>query len=175
MTNSIDNLLAGNTVLSGEAQRLASEELRRKRGGAGVLKSVETIVRSKSPLGEVWEGVKIGFELRREMAEKGMTAGVFFTILLLSVLKDFGDLVSLGTTGWLVNIAISTALFIVFFMQRSFIKRFLIKRFIFPVIIEFIPFLDFFPTYTIMAILLKLKLDKINRDLKNQLADLEKE
>lgn len=181
MANNLDNLIARNTVLSGEAQQeLAADILRgqkqeRENIAKAMLDSAGNLIKARSVTGAVKEGVEIGFDIRRRIADGKFEGGTFLAVLLLSALKDFGDLATLGTTGWLVNIVITTALFIIFFMQSSTIKRFLIKRYIWVMIPESIPFIDIFPAYTMMAILLKLKIDKDRKKDEEDLKDLEEQ
>lgn len=130
---------------------------------------------AKNQAGAAKQGLVMGVQMRQAIKQGDFSGGNFITVLLLSVLKDFVDIVAIGTIGVLINIPITIFLFIVFFMQLSVIKKYLLKRFIWPMIIEFIPFLSIFPAYTISTIWLKMKIDKRNKEMQAQLDQLEGE
>lgn len=99
-------------------------------------------------------------ELRRKIEERRFEGGSFIVLLVLCLIKDAIDIFTLGLAGTITNLFITPFLFIFFFMRGSYVMRKLIRGFIWPIAIEFIPGINAFPTYTIMALLLKFNLDK---------------
>jgi len=144
------------------------------------------IIRANTKLEAIRQGVLIGLDLRRSIENDRFDGFPFMIILTLSLVKDIvvdfpnaaGDTVTVGlvtlTLGSIANIAISFIL-ITFFLGRSyFIKRLFIRRFLIAVPLEFIPFASLIPNYTIMTILLKLKIDKARKKKQRELEELEK-
>lgn len=107
--------------------------------------------------------------VRRRISEEGFDGATFLTVLLLSLIGDVADLLTLGTIGYLVDKMIAIFLFLIFFLKAPVLKKYLIKKFIWPVVIKFIPGLNIFPSYTISAILLKIKMDKDKRQAIDEL------
>lgn len=104
---------------------------------------------------------------KKKQISENMIKKHFFTILFLCLIKDLIDLVSLGTIGVFVNLYISINLYLVMsFIKDSKVRMMFMKKFIWPVIIESIPFISVFPTYTVGALLLKRKIDKRSKPAK---------
>lgn len=88
-------------------------------------------------------------------------------IFSLALLKDFGDVVSLGLLGTITNFLVSGIIWLWLIPKSSFIKKRLYKKIIFPVILEFIPFLDAFPATTFFVLRAHLmEYKKIDRIIK---------
>ena len=137
-------------------------------------RSVNAVVKG-GPAGAAMRGFSLGMNLRQQAADGRFDGGAFYTVLFLSAIKDFVDLVTLGTIGTLINIFVTFALIIFFLGKRSILRRLLIRFFIGPMIVEMIPFLNIFPTYTIATIMFKLKADKMQRQLESEAEDVEQE
>jgi len=69
-----------------------------------------------------------------------------------ALLKDFIDIVSLGIIGTIVNILAWIVISFYLFRKVSFIKRYLYRKFIFTLILEFIPFINMIPQWTIFVL-----------------------
>lgn len=132
------------------------------------------ISKNRSKGEAIKQGILLGSEIRQEISDGRFDGGTFYAVLFLCVIKDSIDLVTLGTIGVIVNIFITITLFIVFFLKKSFLKKYLIKRYIWPMIIEFIPIVCAFPSYTVSCILLKMKLDNRTRNLEEELRKVNK-
>lgn len=137
------------------------------------LKRIARTAALENKYAAIKEGAEIGLELRNKINEGKFEGGTFYTVLILALIGDFIDLLTLGTIGYFLDKIIMIALFFVFFLKVSAIKKYLIKRFIWPSIIKFIPLISTFPSYTISTIMLKLKVDKENKKLENQLREVE--
>jgi hypothetical protein len=184
----VDELLlrVRNTLKSKEEEAGAEKALRREKNEArqedarvGIADVFTRTGGDTSAVEAVKSGLQLGFDLRHQIDATNFDAGTFYTVLLISIIKDILDCLSLGVGGTIFNIAVTVALMIIFFMRGSWFKRYLVKRFLWPIIIsvfiEFIPFVDFFPTYSLMAIFLKLKMDKERKQLGQQLEEVEKD
>jgi hypothetical protein len=119
------------------------------------------------------EGKDPSFAEATEDKEEGFDGPIFYIILILSMFKDGLDwvniLLSAGSGGlfyvmgtfllWIASIITSIFLVMFFWIKfrtgRMFTK--MIKAFIWPTVMELIPFVRLFPFYTIMTVLLKLK------------------
>lgn len=157
------------------------EELQRRSAGENQMRqtaqSMGKVMQEHNKREAVKQGIITGLRLRGEIADGRFDGSTFYTVLLLCVIKDLIDLVgvaTLGIAGILANFFIVPLLFIIFFLKKARLKKFLIKRFIWPIIIEFTP-LNFFPSYTVGVIMLKLKVDEKNRTLAAQAEQIEKE
>ncbi len=125
-------------------------------------------------VGATVNAIKLGLRIRKAISDGKFEGGNFYTVLILSVLKDFIDIASFGIYGTLFNIPIIIFLFIVFFLQLSTIKKFILKRYIWPSIVEYIPFINTFPSYTISTLWLKVKVDRRNKEMEANLREIEK-
>ncbi len=83
---------------------------------------------------------------------------LFAASLFLAGIKDLLDFLSLGTLGTFINIFISGAFAIILLMRGSKLnKSKTLVRYIAAAIIEFIPFLNFIPTWTLSVLWEKLE------------------
>ncbi len=165
---------------SAAARRLARERLGAAAGPeggnrVGAAEALKRVAGNENQTQAITGGVSLGLDLRRQINETNFDSGTFHVVLLLSIIKDLANILTLGTFGTLLNFAVTPALFIIFFMRGSLIARTLIKWFVWPMVVEFIPFLDFFPMYVVMTLLLKYKMDKKRKELQQQLEETEKE
>jgi hypothetical protein len=236
-----DPLYRNNNQPDGEEQ--LRDKVRRQEGEIKqTMRNLAYIANTKSKAGAVRKGITMGFSLRGQIKEGNFSGSTFYTVLILSLIKDLLDFVALAaaaaaaeataaaataatagavavgaggvaagsaatglglpvavvagivsalsalvaggmaaTVGTLVgsatgmevfveliNVVVSVLLFIVFFRQTSWLKRFLFKRYVWAWIIEFIPIINYFPTYTFMTIFLKLKINKQNKKREKQ-------
>lgn len=118
----------------------------------------------------ITEGLKTGGRLRATSNRTGFKGSSFAIILLLSIAKDFLDIVTVGLFGTIINIFISVILFSFFFLRSSLFSRIFIRIFVWPIIIEFIPFGNIFPSYTLAALLLRSKMNKKKKALDRAIA-----
>lgn len=135
------------------------------------------------------EGMKLGFFLRKEINE--CRAHAFWIVLGICMFIDFFDiiitLVELFTGG--LALAITKilkfgltvavwAMFVVFFMRKKRIKKYIIKRlwmrFIAGALAETLPITSIFPAYTIGCIMVKMSIDKRRKELEPQNKKVEK-
>ena len=72
--------------------------------------------------------------------------------LIFAILKDFGDLVTLGILGTITNIIAWIVIRLYLFKKVGFIKRALYRQYIFALILEFIPFINMIPQWTIFVL-----------------------
>lgn len=88
-----------------------------------------------------------------EMQAGELKQSSFPTIpLAFAVLKDFVDLVSLGAIGTLINVLAWIVIRLYLFRKVGFIKKWLYRRYIFTLILEFIPFINCIPQWTIFVL-----------------------
>ncbi|KKR17597.1 MAG: hypothetical protein UT48_C0049G0002 [Parcubacteria group bacterium GW2011_GWE2_39_37] len=151
--------------LSEEDQFNASKELLR------LIKAAE----NENQFQAYSEAARVGINFRNQINKNKLDGGTFISILLLSIIGDLIDIITLGTIGYFADKVVAIALFFIFFLQSSVIKKWLIKRYAWPIVIKFIPFGNFFPSYTMGAILLKLKINKKNKALLESAEKVEKE
>lgn len=141
-----------------------------------VMDRIKKVEQDRSSLGAVKEGVSLGLSLRKKISETRMSGEVFYTVLALSVAKDFIDTIDMsGIISGTANIFLTVTLFIIFFLRRSFLKRYLLKRYVWVIVVEFIPLINAFPTYTVMTLLLKIKLDGKVKKLAGEAKELAKQ
>lgn len=122
-------------------------------------------------------GKRLGSELKRRIATGDIRA--YHIALMLALTKDAWDLVETFITGGLMasllNIIISSALYIILYSQSGWImgmiKRYYHQRIIAILLAEFVPILGFLPLYTFLIISLKRRADK---DLKKHRQALKK-
>ncbi len=129
-----------------------------------------------SRLNAIKAGIELGMTLRQEIEDTNFSGGVFWTVLLLSIVKDAWDLIvgwaDLGLSGTLINVVITVALFITFFFKINFFEK-MFWRIVWAMGAEFIPLLDLFPSYVISTILLKYHSEKKVRELEEQLKNVQ--
>jgi len=166
--------MLGNFGLRGGGQKESIQDKQKEweRQAEDAYKRIESL---KSTRGRVKEGVKVGFEARGAIAEKRFTGGIFIVTLLLSLFKDFSDILDLGTLGTIINIPVTIALFITFWGMGQTIRKFVIKRFIGAIILEFIPFLNIIPLYTILTLWMRIKSDNDKAKEDNQRKEEERQ
>jgi len=83
---------------------------------------------------------------------------LFAASLFLAAVKDLIDFLSLGTLGTIINIFVTGAFTIILLMRGSKLnKSKALARYVVAAIIEFIPFLNFMPTWTISVLWEKLE------------------
>lgn len=185
--DTINNRLLGQSTLSGPAQeQLAGRRLREDRiGGADEEKSKKEVfkktaiaagkIAQEHSISEaVKQGVSVGLMLRKEISEGRFSGATFIVVIILSLFKDFVDIGTLGSIGWIINIAVILILFIALYGNRAILKRFFL-RIIITIIAESIPFLSILPIYTVVAIWIKMSADQKTKALEFQLAETEKE
>ena len=73
-------------------------------------------------------------------------------ILTLAVMKDLTDILSAGFLGSFTNIIAIIAIRIWLLGKMGFIKRYLYKRYLFAFILEFVPFVNAVPQWTIFVL-----------------------
>ncbi|MCX6786027.1 MAG: hypothetical protein NTZ18_04220 [Candidatus Komeilibacteria bacterium] len=139
---------------------------------------LKTAVTSGNKLKVLTEAAKLGFSLRRGIAEGSFSA--FIVVIILAVIKDLWDILDPSSiTGDIVNVFISVALFIVVSFQGTWFKRWLVKKFlgkyIMGMLAEFIPGVAIFPTYTIMVLLVRWQNRKEIKKYQEALEELELE
>jgi len=105
-------------------------------------------------LGDELEGEEFTNEDFEELKVEGLPKKSSFPVMVLTlaVLKDFFDLVSLGLLGILTNIIVWIAIRIYLLKKVGFIKRWLYKKYIFTIILEFIPFVSMIPQWTFFVL-----------------------
>ncbi|MDO8495557.1 MAG: hypothetical protein Q7S32_03500 [bacterium] len=88
---------------------------------------------------------------QKEQHEKDkMGWGVFIFALVLSIIADIVEIVTLGTIGWLVGLVIDFILFITFGMTRAGQKQW--KKLVGALVAESIPGINILPVRSIMVI-----------------------
>ncbi len=141
-----------------------------------ILEEINELRKNHSKTELFKRGVYLGEYLRNRIDETRFDGASFFAVLTLSIIKDFSDFLTLGMAGTITTFVITPALFIVFLMRRgNILKRYALKRFIFAPIFELIPFVNIYPTYIMLTIMLKLRMDKKVRKLKEDIDILNKE
>jgi hypothetical protein len=103
---------------------------------------------------ELGPGEELQIEDFEEIKIEGLPERPSFPIMvfILAVLKDFTDLLSFGLLGVLTNIIAWIAIRMYLFRKVGFIKRWLYKRYVFTLILEFIPFISMIPQWTIFVL-----------------------
>lgn len=133
---------------------------------------------SESATKVILSGAKLGLELRRTVDESRFEGIPFLIILLMAVTKDFiidpiSDAGTLGILGALVNILINVVFFIFFFGKGAFLRKLAI-RMIAPITIEYIPYLSMLPTYTLLILWMRYKINDEIQILEKDIERLEK-
>lgn len=136
-----------------------------------------------------YEGIRLAYILRTDIAKDNFDGITFIFVLTISIFKDFViDVPSVATETATVGLAaiittsikavigfaISGFLFFFYFGRSSWTKRWLLKRLLGTIVIEIAPWLSLIPSYTLMAIFLKLKIDKKNAERQKKLEEVEK-
>lgn len=75
-----------------------------------------------------------------------------FLIFMLAVFKDIADWVTLGIGGTIINIIAAPIMFFYLSGKVGFVKKRLYKKYIFTMILEFIPGINFIPQNTIFIV-----------------------
>lgn len=79
-----------------------------------------------------------------------------YITVLLAVFKDIsdipGELLTFGLWGTITNIVAATVIFIYLYGRVGFIKKRLYRKYIFAMVIEFIPFINWIPQSTFFVI-----------------------
>lgn len=73
-------------------------------------------------------------------------------VLLFALVKDFSDIISLGLLGIFTNIIGWFVIRIYLFGKVGFIKKILYRRFIFTFILEFFPFINMIPQWSVFVV-----------------------
>ena len=121
-------------------------------------------------------GIRTGLHLRKQISEARFDGGTFYIVLILSLIKDFGDFVTGGLAAYVTTWVITPILVIVFLMRKgNYFKRYVKKRFIFAPIIGLIPFINIYPSFTMFTLMMKLRMNKRVRKLKDDIDILDKE
>ncbi len=105
-----------------------------------------------------------GEELKKEEEKEEISAVSFFGALIVALSKDGVDVISLGTLGW----ALANTAFWSFMGLNSSYRKILIRRilkrkglvYFIAVLVESLPFVNFFPFYTIMILMIRHKQNK---------------
>jgi hypothetical protein len=128
-----------------EMQRTLDQELLAKRKAAAAEQSAAAETAEESGEGETQE-------------PSGDSMILFAASLFLAGVKDLIDFLSLGTLGTIINIFVTGAFTIILLMRGSKLnKSKALARYVVAAIIEFIPFLNFMPTWTISVLWEKLE------------------
>jgi hypothetical protein len=69
-------------------------------------------------------------------------------IFMMAVMKDLLDILTLGIVGIIANVVVGLVLWFWILGKMNFMKRWIWRRFILYVFIEFIPFISFIPIWT---------------------------
>ncbi len=137
---------------------------------------IDIIRKEYSKTEMVKKGIQLGKYLRKRIDETRFDGGSFFAVLILSLIKDFSDVITFGVSSFVTTFVITPALIIIFLMRKGNIfKRYLKKKLIFAPIIKLIPFINIYPAYTILTLNLKLKMNKKVRKLKEDIDTLDRE
>lgn len=80
-----------------------------------------------------------------------------FIIFALALAKDIGDWLSLGVGGTILNIIVVPIMFIYLRGKMGYVKKWVYRRYIFTMIIEFIPFINWIPQNAIFVVRAHLK------------------
>jgi hypothetical protein len=75
-----------------------------------------------------------------------------FLIFMLALFKDIADWVTLGIGGTIINIIAVPIMFFYLSGKVGFVKKRLYKKYVFTMILEFIPFINFIPQNTIFVV-----------------------
>lgn len=75
-----------------------------------------------------------------------------FLIFLLAVCKDIADWLTLGIGGTIINIIVAPIMFFYLSGKVGFVKKRLYKKYVFTMILEFIPGINFIPQNTIFIV-----------------------
>jgi hypothetical protein len=135
-----------------------------------------------------YEGVRLAYILRTDIAKDDFSGLTFIFVLTLSVVKDLvidvpstaGEVGTAGIAAILTTVlkgafGLGISGFLMFFYlgRSSIIKRWLITRAVGSFFIEIIPGISLIPSYVLMAIFLKLKIEKKNSERKQKIEKLE--
>lgn len=156
------------------AQRLREEKNEKKtewQTGRAFL----AVARKRSAGEAIKQGIALGSNLRSQISDTKFEGSTFYTVLLLSVVKDLLDILTVGTIGALANFVITPALIMIFFMKRPILKRLLIRFFLGSIILEGIFGIAIFPAYTISTFMLKHNANKKIKELNSRVKEVEKE
>jgi hypothetical protein len=127
-------------------------------------------------------GEQVGSKLKANIKSGKFSS--FFIVLILAIVKDAIDLASVlyldpGLTGMILNIFISIILTVVLLGEGVWFKRWFIKRFLWKLILglifEEIPYLEWFPTYTVSILLMGAQHYQAYKKQKAALKELEGE
>ncbi|NUM25543.1 MAG: hypothetical protein HUU49_02845 [Candidatus Buchananbacteria bacterium] len=136
-----------------------------------------------------YEGLRLAYILRSDIAKDNFDGITFIFVLTLSIVKDLvidvpsvtAETATVGIAAILttllkgiIGFAVSGFLFFFYFGRSSWTKRWLVRRFLGTIVIEITPWLSLIPSYTLMAIFLKLKMDKKNNERQKELEQVEK-
>ncbi|TSC56856.1 MAG: hypothetical protein Greene071421_365 [Parcubacteria group bacterium Greene0714_21] len=78
-------------------------------------------------------------------------------ILCMALLKDFGDLVTLGFLGMITNFFFGILIWVWLMGKLGFMRKWLYKRFIFVLMLEFFPFINMIPINTFFVVRAHMK------------------
>lgn len=155
-----------------EKEKKKQAQTEGKKQSERAYKRVENLGSTK---GRIKESAKIGLEARGAISEKRFTGEIFIVTLLLSLFKDFSDVLDLGTLGTVINLPVTIALFITFWGLGNRIRKLVIRRFIGAIILETIPFLNIVPVYTILTLWMRIKSDSDEEKAKRQEEEKERQ
>lgn len=179
----VDSQLLDKEVHGSAMENMVADELLKKKQQieerddlwGQTFRSASAIYEKQTKLEALKQALILGLQIRQEIKRVGFSGAQFWIVLILSIIKDlFIDIPTLGVASPIINFAVTGVLAIVFFMRKSGMKKQLIKWFVVPCLVEFVPGLSgFFPSYLLSTFLLKLKTEKRKKKLKNQLKDVE--
>lgn len=115
-----------------------------------------------------------------ELKTEGVSKKPSFPVLTFgfALIKDFVDIVSLGTLGIFLNIIAWIVIRMYLFKKMGFMKRYLYKKYIFTLILEYIPFISMIPQWTIFVLRAHAaehkKIDQILTSIENLIIKFQK-
>ncbi len=80
-----------------------------------------------------------------------------FLIFMLAVTKDIVDWVGLGVAGTIVNIIVAPIMFLYLRGKVGYVQKWIYRKYVFTMILEFIPFINLIPQNAIFVIRAHLK------------------
>ena len=144
-----------------------------------IKEAVKGLVKGESKVNAVKHGIKIGLILRQSASDLRFDGLAFWTVLTLSGIKDIIDIATLSVSGWITVPLLTVPLTIIFFLRKSYFKRWLVRKYIWKYllisVLEILPATSIFPLYTASAILLKMGVDKKIGKLKSEAGVVDRE
>lgn len=145
-----------------------------KKTGQAVLK----VVRKRSILEAMRQSMSLAVVLRSEMDGYYMPTGVFYSLLILAIIKDFIGVLTGTVFAFFVSLGIGFIMLIVLFGKRSLLSKILKKRVVTIVatfVAESTPVLAAAPITTLSIIWIKWDFDKKHKQLLAEVKQVESE